>query len=76
MEPLAIENWLFALQKANGTKAKIRNIMSALFRHAIRQGFLPRDEHANPIKYVRQSAASDVVHLVLMVDQCSQFSLT
>ena len=69
MEPLAIENWLFGLKKANGTKAKIRNIMSALFRHAIRQGFLPRDEHANPIKYVRQSAASDVVHLVLTVDQ-------
>jgi len=39
MEPLAIENWLFGLQKANGTKAKIRNIMSALFRHAISQGF-------------------------------------
>jgi integrase len=57
------------LQKADGTKAKIRNIMSTLFRHAIRQGFLPRDEHANPMKYVRQSAASDVVHLVLTVDQ-------
>jgi integrase len=30
---------------------------------------LPRDEHANPIKYVRQSAASDVEHVVLTVDQ-------
>ena len=69
IEPMSIEDWLFGLKKANGTKAKVRNIMSALFRHAIRHGFLPRDEHANPLKYVRQSASSDVVHTVLTVDQ-------
>lgn len=69
IEPIAIEDWLFGLEKANGTKAKIRNIMSALFRHAIRHGFLPRDEYANPIRYVRQSASSDVTHTILNVDQ-------
>jgi integrase len=69
IEPMSVEDWLFGLKKANGTKAKVRNIMSALFRHAIRHGFLPRDEHANPLKYVRQSASSDVVHTVLTVDQ-------
>jgi integrase len=41
------------LDLANGTKAKIRNIMSALFQHALRHQFLT----VNPIRgLVRQSA--------------------
>jgi integrase len=67
--PVEIEDWLRELGKdhglANGTRAKIRNIMSAVFRHAIRHGFLPRDEYANPMKYVRQSAATDIQPVVL-----------
>lgn len=66
---VAVEDWLYALKAANGTKAKIRNIMSAVFRHAIRYGFLPRSEESNPIKYVRQSAASDVIPTILLKDQ-------
>ena len=55
MEPMVIEDWLSDLGKkpyklANGTRLKIRNIMSAVFRHGVRFGFLPRDEHANPMK--------------------------
>lgn len=56
---VAVEDWLHELDLANGTKAKMRNIMSAAFRPAIRRGFLPRE--ANPIKYVRRTAESDVV---------------
>ena len=64
MEPVAIEDWLAELgrgvnKKSNGTRSKIRGIMSVVFRHGIRHGFLPRDEHANPMKYVRQSSHSD-----------------
>jgi integrase len=66
---VAVEDWLYALKASSGTKAKIRNIMSAVFRHAIRYGFLPRTEESNPIKYVRQSAASDVIPTILTKDQ-------
>jgi integrase len=54
-----VEIWLRALcfpetgiPLARGSKAKIRNIMSALYSHAIRWEFTER----NPIKSVRQSA--------------------
>jgi integrase len=57
---VAVEKWLRNLTKENGepysrpTKAKIRNIMSAVFNHAIRYEFLPQG--MNPITLVRQSA--------------------
>jgi integrase len=49
---IAVETWLDQIPRANGTKAKIRNIMSALFTHALRHELLDR----NPIRHVRQSA--------------------
>src|SRR5271168_4062908 len=57
---VAVEKWLKNLTKKDGepfarpTKAKIRNIMSAVFNHAIRYEFLPQG--MNPITLVRQSA--------------------
>jgi len=58
---VAVEAWLRQLRHkdserplANGTKAKIRNIMSVLFNHAIRYEWL--EQGRNPIKLVRQSA--------------------
>ena len=33
---VAVEEWLRSIPRANGTKSKIRNTMSALFNHAIR----------------------------------------
>jgi len=47
-----VEAWLKSLPLARGTKAKIRNIMSALFSHAIRWEWAEK----NPIHSVRQSA--------------------
>ncbi len=57
---IAVENWLRKLLRANGsplapsTQAKIRNVMSVLFNHAIRHEWL--EQGRNPILLVRQSA--------------------
>jgi len=74
MEPIVIEDWLGQLGRdpyklANGTRLKIRNIMSAVFRHGMRYGFLSRDVEANPLKYVRQSGRSTKVHTILTPEQ-------
>ena len=53
VKSVAVEEWLGSIERARGTKAKIRNIMSALFTHAMRYEWTDR----NPIKLVRQSAA-------------------
>ena len=48
-----VEAWLHSLSLADGTKAKIRNIMSAVFQHGLRRQIIA----ANPIRgLVRQSA--------------------
>ncbi len=47
-----VEFWLHSLQYAPGTRSKIRNIMSAVFNHAIRHEWMDR----NPITKVRVSA--------------------
>jgi integrase len=58
---VAVENWLRQLRRkdgkplSNSSKAKIRNLMSVLFNHAIRYEWLAQGK--NPITHVRQSAA-------------------
>ncbi len=53
MKPVEVERWLHSLTLADGTKAKIRNVMSAIFQHALRHQFIA----VNPIRgLVRQSA--------------------
>lgn len=49
---VAVEDWLHTLPLANGSRAKIRNLMSALFNHAMRYEWADK----NPIRLVRQSA--------------------
>jgi integrase len=57
---IAVEHWLGQLVRRDGspmapsTKAKIRNLMSVLFNHAIRYEWL--EQGRNPILLVRQSA--------------------
>ena len=57
---VAVERWLRGLQRADGaplanaTKAKVRNLLSVLFNHAIRYEWLGQGR--NPITLVRQSA--------------------
>jgi integrase len=70
---VAVEGWLKTLtlkdgsKMARGTKAKIRNIMHALFNHAIRYEWLP--QNANPISKVRQSAKREKIPDVLEVSE-------
>ncbi len=53
VKPTDVEAWLHSLSLADGTKAKIRNIMSAVFQHGLRHQIIA----ANPIRgQVRQSA--------------------
>ena len=61
VKSVAVEEWLGGIKRARGTKAKIRNIMSALFHHAMRYEWTER----NPIKLVRQSAKREKIPDVL-----------
>ena len=65
IKPVAVEEWLQQIPRSDGTKAKIRNIMSALFRHAMRHEWYDR----NPISLVRQSSKRRRVPDVLEVKE-------
>jgi integrase len=60
-----VEKWLPSLALANSSRAKIRNIMSAIFTHAQRHEWLEK----NPIKFVRQSAKRQTLPDVLEVGE-------
>jgi integrase len=70
---IAIEQWLRGLKKSDGhnlapgTKAKIRNIMSALFNHAIRYEWLSQGK--NPVTLVRQSAKRVRIPDILEIEE-------
>ncbi len=61
VKSVAVEDWLRSIKRAKGTKAKIRNIMSALFTHAMRYEWTDR----NPMQLVRQSAKREKIPEVL-----------
>jgi integrase len=69
VKPVAVESWLKTLKltqgkkqdMANGSKAKIRNIMSVVFSHAVRYELSDR----NPITPVRQSDKRSKVPVLL-----------
>ena len=50
IKSVVVEEWLRSLPLANGSKAKIRNLMHAIYNHAIRWEWHDR----NPITMVRQ----------------------
>ena len=58
IKPIEVENWLRKLERRDGkpaspgTKSKIRNVMSAMFSHAMRYGWASQ----NPITPVRTSS--------------------
>lgn len=62
---VAVEDWLRTLKLSNGSKAKIRNLMSALFNHAMRYEWADR----NPIRLVRQSAKRQSEPAVLTAEE-------
>lgn len=47
-----VEEWLKSLQLAPGSRAKVRNVLSMIFRHGMRWGWLTQ----NPIAMVRVSS--------------------
>ncbi len=51
---VAVEKWLTSVDLADGSKAKLKYIMSDVFQHGIRYGWLRNEE--NPMLAVRQSA--------------------
>lgn len=61
IKPVAVEEWLDGIKRAKATRAKIRNLMSALFSHAMRYEWTDK----NPIKLVRQSAKRERIPDVL-----------
>jgi integrase len=60
-----IEEWLGGIPRSRGTRAKIRNIMSAVCSHAMRYGWLKW----NPIRSVRQSAKRERVPVPLTAQE-------
>jgi len=61
IKAVAVEEWLDGIGRARATRAKIRNLMSALFNHAMRYEWVEK----NPIKLVRQSAKRERIPDVL-----------
>src|SRR4051812_41093557 len=61
IKPVAVEEWLDGIKRAKASRAKIRNLMSAIFHHAMRYEWVDR----NPIQLVRQSAKREKVPDVL-----------
>jgi integrase len=69
VKAVQVEQWLKSLPVSRGTKAKIRNIMSALYSHAQRWEWTT----SNPITHVRQSAKRSRVPTVLNPDELKGF---
>jgi hypothetical protein len=69
IKPLDLESWLKELGRKSGlenqTRSKIRQVIGLVYKHAQRVGFLPRTEQANPIRFVRQSTASNFDPIIL-----------
>lgn len=65
VKSVAVEEWLDSIKRAKATRAKIRNIMSAIFHHAMRYEWVDR----NPIKLVRQSAKREKVPEILELSE-------
>jgi integrase len=65
VKAVVVEAWLKTLKLAPGTKAKLRNLMHAMYNHAMRWEFFDR----NPITLVRQSAKRTRVPDVLTVEE-------
>jgi integrase len=71
VKSVQVETWLKSIALAPGSKAKIRNIMSAVYSHAIRWEWATR----NPITHVRQSAKRRKTPIVLTIGQIKAFLL-
>ena len=69
VKAVQVEQWLKSLPVSRGTKATIRNIMSALYSHAQRWEWTT----ANPITHARQNAKHSRVPVVLTPTELQDF---
>jgi integrase len=71
IKTIPIQKWLDSLDMANGSKAKIRNIMSGIFSHAIRWEFVQLNPITGPARKqgVRQSQKRQKAPVILTVVQ-------
>ncbi|MFL6437989.1 MAG: tyrosine-type recombinase/integrase [Terriglobales bacterium] len=71
--PLEIERWLKTLRKelglANPTLHKICQVMSLVYKHSQRWGLIPRDEGANPLRFVHCQSTSDYESMTIRPEQ-------
>jgi len=63
-----VESWLKSLNRAPGTRCKIRNVMSLLFNHGRRHDLCDR----NPIEWVRQGAKRRTAPDILTSDEVQE----
>ncbi len=63
-----VESWLKSLNRAAGTRCKIRNVMSLLFNHGRRHDLCDR----NPIEWVRQGAKRRTAPDILTSDEVQE----
>ncbi len=68
-----VESWLRSINRADGTKVKIRNLMATLFNHAIRWEFTKSNPITGPVRGsgVRQSGKRMKTPEVLAVEEIS-----
>jgi integrase len=64
---VAVEKWLGLLELANSTKSKLKYVMSDVYQHAIRYGWLTNEQ--NPLLAVRQSAKRQRITQPLEADE-------
>jgi integrase len=79
VEPLEVEAAFRELRRgnpqkgikplSNGTIDKVRRIMSLVFEHGQRCGFLPRQQEGNPMNWVSQRTTSDYRAVVMTPKQ-------
>jgi len=67
VKSVAVESWLGTLPLANGTRAKLRNLMHAVYTHGMRWEFV----NTNPISLGRQSAKRERTPDVLTAEEVS-----
>ena len=79
IEPLVVEQWLKELKKAedleNPTLDKIRRVMNLVYKHGQRYGLIPRDESANPMRWVRQRTTSTYTAVIMSPQQAFEILL-
>ena len=71
--PLEVEQWLGDTKReenlANPTVDKMRRVMSLVYKHGQRYGLIPRNEEANPMRFVRCKTTSSYEAMILTPQQ-------